>query len=259
MPYEELRMSMWRRVAARAALLGVLLSATARTALGDTVDHTLWDTIVKQYVDDGGRVAYQRLRTESGDALAVYLKTLAAAAIDDLSSADQLAFWINAYNATIVAGVLEDYSPESKLSRLRFFRIYSHPIAGASRTPADIEGIVRGFRDARVHFALVCASTSCPKLRREAYVGARLDAQLDDQARQFLNDPSRNRIDPATGAVELSMIFDWFKDDFRRDGRALTDFLAPYLTAEQVKLLREKSPQYRTYDWTMNAQPWQRP
>jgi uncharacterized protein DUF547 len=254
-------MSMWKleTVAARAALLAVLLPTAVRTALGGTVDHTLWDTIVKQYVDDGGRVAYQRLRTESGDALAVYLKTLAAAAIDDLPSADRLAFWINAYNATIVAGVLEDYSPESSLSRLRFFRIYSHPIAGASRTPDDIEAIVRSLHDSRVHFALVCASTSCPKLRREAYLGARLDAQLDDQARQFVNDPDRNRIDPATGAVELSMIFDWFKDDFRRDGRALADFLAPYLNVQQVELLREKAPRYRTYDWTMNAQPGQRP
>ena len=121
-------------------------------------------------------------------------------------------------------------------------------------------GIIRPtFRDPRTHFALVCASTSCPKLRQEAYVGSRLDDQLDDQARRFLSDPSRNRIDPATGTLELSAIFNWFKEDFTRDGRTLADFLAPYLTPQQVQLLHSTPPKYLDYDWTMNAQPGQRP
>jgi hypothetical protein len=233
----------------------------AHAAVAATVDHTPWDTILKQYVDDGGKVAYRRLHDESGDALAGYLKTLAAARVDDLAEKDQLAFWINAYNALIVAGILDGYSPESAFGRYRFFRSYERELAGERRTPDDVEHkIIRArFKDARTHFAVVCGSTSCPVLRREAYVGDRLDAQLDDQGRRFLNDPSRNRIDLQTGSVALSAIFKWFKDDFTRNGRSLADFVVPYLDAEQVQLLRTKPPAFLDYDWTLNAQPGQRP
>lgn len=248
-----------RRASVCVRFFVALLAITPCAASAGVVDHRLWDTILKQYVDDGGHVAYRRLQAENAEALATYLKTIAAVRIDDLSQKDQLAFWLNAYNATIVAGVLQGRSPETAVTRFRFFRMYERVIAGQKNTPDEIETVVRGFQDARVHFALVCASTSCPKLRREAYTGARLDTQLDDQARQFVNDPGRNRIDPSTGVVELSMIFNWFNGDFTRSGRSLADFLAPYLTAAQVKLLREKAPRYREYDWTMNAQPGERP
>jgi hypothetical protein len=239
--------------------LVALLAIGPGVASGGMVDHGPWDTILKQYVDGSGHIAYRRLQAESADALETYLKTVAAARVDGLPQKDQLAFWINAYNATIVAGVLQGRSPETKVTRFRLFRVYERVIAGQQNTPDEIESVVRGFHDARAHFALVCASTSCPKLRHEAYVGVQLDAQLDDQARRFVNDPSRNRIDPIAGVVGLSMIFTWFNDEFTRGGHTLADFLVPYVTAAQVKLLREKAPQYLEYDWTMNAQAGQRP
>jgi hypothetical protein len=224
-------------------------------------DHQLWNLIVSKYVDDHGRVAYRRLQADDMPVLSKYLASLGEARIEGFPEKEQLAFWINAYNATIVAGILDGYSAENAFKRYRFFKSYSQVIDGEQRTPDDIEhSIIRPrFHDARTHFALVCASSSCPKLRQEAYVGDRLDAQLDDQARRFLVDPSRNRIDPATGMLELSQIFKWFKDDFTRDGKSLADFLAPYLTPEQVRLLRTKKPTYLDYDWTMNAQAGQRP
>ncbi len=224
------------------------------------MDHAPWDKILKQYVDDRGKVAYARLKAESG-AASQYLETLAAAKVDDLPQKEQLAFWINAYNAMIVGGILDGYSAESKFGRYRFFRSYERTIAGEKRTPDDVEHkIIRErFKDARTHFAVVCGSTSCPMLRPEAYVGAKLDEQLDDQGRRFLNDPSRNKIDAAAGTVELSQIFEWFKDDFTRGGKTLADFLAPYVTPEQAQLVRTKPAKYLDYDWTMNAQPGQRP
>ena len=225
------------------------------------IDHRAWDGIVKQYVDDDGHVAYRRLKAEGEDAFARYLETLATAKVDELPTNAQLAFWINAYNGLIVAGILDGYSAENALKRYSLFKTYTRVIAGERRTPDDIEhSVIRArFQDARTHFTVVCASSSCPKLRREAYVGARLGAQLDDQGRRFMNDPSRNRIDPATGTVALSQIFKWFHEDFTRDGKTLAEVLGSYLTADQVRLLRDKAPTYLDYDWTMNAQPGQRP
>jgi hypothetical protein len=201
------------------------------------------------------------LQADDRPILSKYLASLGEARLDGFPEKEQLAFWINAYNAMIVEGILEGYSAEGFFTRLRFFKSYKQMVAGEERTPEDIEhGIIRPrFQDPRTHFALVCASSSCPKLRQEAYVGDRLDEQLDDQARRFLSDASRNRIDPTTGTVELSQIFKWFDEDFTRNGRSLADFLAPYLTSEQVQLLHRKQPVYLDYSWTMNAQPGQRP
>jgi hypothetical protein len=238
------------------AILGVMVAGVAHAA-----DHQLWDLIVAKYVDADGRVAYRQLQVDDRPVLSKYVASLGEARIDGLPEQEQLAFWINAYNAMIVEGIIEGYSAESFLARLRFFKSYKQVIVGEERTPEDIEhGIIgRRFRDPRTHFALVCASSSCPKLRHEAYVGNRLDEQLDDQARRFLGDPSRNRIDPVVGIVELSQIFKWFKEDFTGSGRSLADCLAPYLGVDQAQLLRTTPPTYRDYSWTMNAQPGQRP
>jgi len=255
-------MAMSREKTRRLVSLGLLVAVSitcSRRAPAE--EHQLWNLIVGKYVDGDGRVAYRQLRDDDMPVLGKYLASLGEARIDGLPEKEQLAFWINAYNAMIVEGVIEGYSAENPLKRYRLFKSYSQVITGEKRTPDDVEhGIIRPkFRDPRTHFALVCASTSCPKLRQEAYVGSRLDDQLDDQARRFLSDASRNRIDPATGTLELSAIFNWFKEDFTRDGRPLADFLAPYLTPQQVQLLRTQPPKYLDYDWTMNAQPGQRP
>lgn len=250
-----------KRTALRVWLVVLVVLCSACPRLVAAEDHQLWDLIVRKYVDDNGRVAYRRLQAEDLPVLSKYLASLGEARIDGFPEKEQLAFWINAYNAIIVEGILEGYSAENTLKRYSFFKSYQQVVVGEKRTPYAIEhGIIRPrFHDPRTHFALVCASTSCPKLRQEAYVGNRLDEQLDDQARRFLNDLTRNRIDPATGTVELSQIFTWFKDDFARNGKSLADVLAPYLTPEQVQLLRTKTPTYLEYDWTMNAPPGQRP
>lgn len=242
-------------------VLAVALTLLAATRPTFAQEYETWDGILKQYVDEQGRVAYRRLKQESPQVLAKYLAALGEARPGLWPDKEQLAFWINAYNAMIVEGILEGYSAENALKRYRFFKSYAQVIAGEQRTPDDIEhSVIRPrFHDVRAHFAVVCASSSCPKLRREAYVADRLDEQLDDQARRFLSDPSRNRIDPATAAVALSQIFKWFKEDFTRDGKALADVLAPYLSPEQAQLLRRTLPTFLDYDWTMNAQDNQRP
>ncbi|MFQ5666961.1 MAG: DUF547 domain-containing protein, partial [Candidatus Binatia bacterium] len=227
--------------AARGAggMLWLVLLVAAPGARGAGVDQRPWDAILKRYVDAGGRVAYRALRENATGSLKEYLAVLATTTLDGLSAKERLAFWINAYNAVVVAGVLDGYRAENALQRYGFFKLYKRVVAGEPRSPDDIEhGIIRKrFHDPRVHFALVCASSSCPRLRREAYTGTLLDRQLDEQARQFLNDLTRNRIDPVAGTVELSPIFDWFKADFTADGKTVADFAAPYLAPEQTRLL----------------------
>jgi len=177
-----------------------------------------------------------------------------------VSEAEEKAFWINAYNAMIVNGVLQGYTAESLLGRKRFFSWYSLPIAGEERSPDDIEHKIlrKKFHDPRIHFAIVCASTSCPQLRREAYVAERLEQQLDEATRIFINDPARNRID--SQQVALSQIFQWFADDFVHNAGSVVGFVQHFVDDDKKSMLTAKKDalQYLEYNWTLNAQEGQR-
>jgi hypothetical protein len=234
-------------------LLGALLLAAAPLRAADDL-HAPYDALLKRYVDDDGRVAYRDLAARDQAALDAYLQALATADPTALSSAEQMAFWLNAYNAGVIRGVLDGYDAEGFFARKRFFSFYEFPVAGKERTLNEIENeILRArFDDPRIHFALVCASTSCPELRREAYRGARLDAQLDDQARRFLTDPSRNQLGPGDTA-SVSMIFKWFQGDFDKAAGSVPAYLKRWVPRDY------KTVSYLDYDWTMNAQPGQRP
>jgi hypothetical protein len=221
-------------------------------AAGDL--HAPYDALLQQYVDERGRVAYRDLKANDLPTLDAYLAGLAAADAEALGRSEQIAFWLNAYNARAIRGVLDGYDAEGFFARRSFFRSYEFPLAGKTRTLDEIENeILRPrFREPRIHFALVCASTSCPKLRREAYRGDRLDGQLDDQARTFLDDPTRNRIGPGQTA-DLSMIFKWFRGDFEAAAGSVAAYLGRWGKGPY------KAIDYLDYDWTLNAQPGQRP
>ena len=226
------------------------LVSTARAEL-----HDRWETLLQRYVDDDGRVAYRSLRRESESVLDAYLQSLEVIAPSTLSPPEQIAFWLDAYNARVVRGILDGYSAEGIIGRKRFFAFYRFRLAGAQRTLDEIEHEIlrKQFAEPRVHFALVCASTSCPKLRREAYRGDRLDAQLDDQVRMFLSDPHRNQIGPGD-IIRLSAIFKWFGDDFIKAKGSVLAFIHQYVPGAGNPRI-----EYLDYDWTLNAQPGQRP
>jgi len=239
---------------------GLLVSAVgmAHGVAPNAFDHSAWHRILGEYVDDDGRVAYRRLGENGRGDLDAYLGRVADAQPQRWSETDQIAFWINAYNAGIVAGILDGYSPESALSRARLFRWYSFAAAGEKRTPDEVEHEIlrKQFNEPRIHFALVCAATSCPKLRREAYRGDVLDRQLDEQARRFVNDSQRNLVDPGKG-LRLSTIFKWFAEDFTKSDMSLNQYVARYVDdprhAEYVEKF-DGEIKFLEYDWRLNAQ-----
>ncbi len=262
---------------ARAALLALALATLGRARGADAeqipavpepapataapFDHSAWSRLLARYVDGPGRVAYRDLAANDRAALSGYLAALASAQPGAWSRADRIAFWLNAYNAAIVQAVLEDYSAESLLGRYSMFFRYRVNVAGEERTPDAIENrVVRPAGENRIHFALVCASSSCPRLRRQAWQGATLEADLDEETRRFVRDPERNQI-RAGQPLRLSRIFDWYDDDFGGSAESVRQFLARYVEAAEQRGLLEQKPEieYLDYDWTMNAQPGQRP
>lgn len=254
-----------------ASLLSVLVLSLAFStcrAGPKSFDHSGWDRLLHQHVDEAGRVAYLDLQTQSAVAFGDYLAALAQARPESLASQERLAFWINAYNAGTILAVTEGFNAESLIARGKLFKFWKFTVAGKELSLDEIEHDIlrRQFAEPRIHFAIVCASASCPPLRAEAYVGQRLDAQLDEQAHRFINDGTRNQFSRADNVVRLSQILDWFKGDFERDG-SLLRFLSRYVAEPQTAAWLAATPKdgtaievkYLDYDWTLNAQPEQRP
>ncbi len=176
---------------------------------------------------------------------------------------EAIAFWVNAYNAVVVKHVLDRYPGIESVKAVEgFFDRFTFPVAGAELTLDEIEGRARELGDPRVHFAVVCASTSCPDLLDEPFRGDRLEAQLAAQTRRFLADPEKGmRWEPESGTLWLSSIFKWYAGDFT-GGSTVVAFFARGGVADWVRaqLPPERAAEigdsvkvrYLDYDWSLN-------
>lgn len=219
--------------------------------------HQQWDRLLKKHVNAAGLVNYKGFQRDKGE-LDAYLKLLSDNAPENSwNKNDQKAFWINAYNAYTVALIIKHYPVKSikdiagKIYKINTpWDIKFITIGGKKYDLNNIEhGILRkNFDDPRIHFALVCASVSCPRLRDEAYTGSKVDAQLDDAGKEFINDRSKNRITPAK--AELSKYFSWYKGDFTKNG-SLVNFINQY---SQTKVNPGTKVSYIEYNWNLNEQ-----
>jgi hypothetical protein len=232
--------------------LALGLAAGAATAQG--VDHAPFDALLRANVRNGA-VHYPGF--QNNPAFKGYIEALAKPGQPE-DRAGQFVYYINAYNALAIEGILQGLSPSTLFGRARYFKFKEWPLNGKNITLYDLEHkIIRPLGEPRIHFAIVCASKSCPLLRAEAYAVERLDNQLDDQARQFINDPFRNRFDGNAKTAQLSEIFNWFDEDFKGAG-STQRFIARYATdpavakglaADQFKV------DWIDYDWNLNGTP----
>lgn len=251
-------------------LFSLIFTLCAMTSLSlfAAPDHKLYTAILSDHVHEG-RVDYETLKSDAR--LAKYLGQLAKT--DPAQLADEsarLAFWLNAYNAYTLQLVL-NHQPEKSITQIgkgglilgSIFKttawdIRFAEIGGKKYTLNEIEHeiIRQKFQDSRAHFALNCASGSCPVLRPEAYTADDLDAQLEDQARDFLADSSRNRFDLKTRTAWLSAIFSWYQKDFGKDKYGALLAAAAY-APDDVRESIEADPKswkvkYLSYDWSLN-------
>ncbi|HYO74660.1 MAG TPA: DUF547 domain-containing protein [Archangium sp.] len=229
-------------------------------------EHTAWTVLLRKYVDDGV-VDYAGLKARGEPELNAYLGSLEAVgpeAYARFQPPEWLAFWVNVYNAYTVRLILDHY-PLTSIRRIGWLplaafreRFIPLRVLGGGRKlslgQVEHEQLRARGRDPRIHFAIVCASKSCPKLRGEAYRASEVHAQLDDAARAFVRDPLRNRVDSGKGTAEVSRIFQWFRSDFERDGQTLGEYIARYAEPAAAEVLRKKGrrPGFLGYDWSLN-------
>lgn len=248
------RLTRWRNF-----LLGVAVGLACLAAVGVAVaqpaDHAAFDALLRAHVKNG-TVDYPGFQDSA--AFRKYVEDLVKPA--KLAGREEtLAYYINAYNALAIQGILDGLSPSSLLGRARYFKLKEWPLNGQSITLYDLEHkVIRPLGEPRIHFAIICASKSCPFLRPEAYTPARLDAQLEDQARQFVNDSFRNRFEPGTRTAHLSEIFKWFDEDFRGPAGSPQKYIARYAAdPAAAKLLAADGfkVEWIDYDWSLNGTP----
>ena len=223
--------------------------------------HELFDQVLQKYVDSQGRVNYAGLKNDPGT-LESYLDLLVVNAPDNGATFQTgLAFWINAYNALTIKGVLDHY-PTTSVRKIKpfggFFSRIKFQVGGRSYTLNDIEhDIIRyEFGDPRIHFALVCASLGCPILEDRAFFPETLEERLDNATAKFINNPEKVRLDRENGILYLSQIFEWFAADFEDTHNSVINFIMEYLPEADAAFLKgeEIQIQYLQYDWRLNAQ-----
>lgn len=257
------------------ALSLATMATAAHAAASFDRSHASWDRLLGAHVEwnaagTSTAVDYTGFKRER-QVLRRYLQGASAvdtAQFDRWSLAERQAFLINVYNAATVELVLTRYPGLKSIKELGGlfgspWKLQVLDLLGRRRSLDDIEHVLlRGaddYAEPRIHFAVNCASVGCPALRPEAYVGARLNGQLDDQARRFLSDRRRNRSESGNAALRVSKIFDWYAEDFNAHSGSVGAFLARYrselgLDAAAATRLQQGRTHlvYATYDWSLN-------
>jgi hypothetical protein len=216
-------------------------------------DPAPFDAVLEKRARNGG-FDYAGTDGQDRKRLSAYLSNLGDATPATMTSDEKKAFYINAYNAIAIETLLEN--PGKKIKDIGgAFNRMKHRAGGEMLTLDDIENRLRDTKDARIHFAIVCASKSCPPLAPRAYTAAGLNEALEKQGRAFLNDPSKNLIDRSKGGVALSKIFYWDRKEFERDGGSLLRFVSRYAKdAATASWLATYTgdPDFLDYDWSPN-------
>jgi len=222
------------------------------------INHEIWNSLLSKYVNKLGMVNYKGFIADSNQ-FNQYLKLLGTNHPNDKNwnEKEQLAYWINAYNAFTVRLIVRNYPTESIRDiagaipfinsswDIKFIKIENEVY--------DLNNIEHGiireyFNEPRIHFALVCGAVSCPPLRNEAYLPEKLESQLKEQAIKFINNPKKNKITKTE--IEISKIFMWYKGDFEHQS-SLIDYLNLY---SEIKIDQTASKSHLDYNWRLNEQ-----
>lgn len=239
-------------------LFAALLALPAASA-GFEPGHSAFDKILRARVrGDGFDYAGLKADPKPLDAYLENLAGISEEAFERWTQAEQEAFVINLYNATMLKIVVDHY-PVGSVKDLGFaFGVFRRPTVHAWGKALSLRALEKDyarkrFGDYRVHFALVCASKGCPPLRAEAYTGARLDAQLEDQGRRFFAQREKNRVEPGERTLYVSPILKWYAEDFDAAGGPI-GVARRYLTIHERESLKDGfKVKYTDYDWSLNG------
>jgi len=240
-------------------ILHVVSCSAGPVSDSNPVSHEKWEKLLKKHVDNKGMVNYKGFIADS-TALNSYLEILSANHPNEAnwSKDEALAYWINAYNAFTIQLVIRNYPLESIKDIAGGIPFVNTPwdikfieIEGQSYDLNNIEhSIIRkDYNEPRIHFVLVCAAVSCPKLRNEAYTAEKLDAQLEDQTRTFFNNPEKNQI--GKDKIVVSKLLKWYWGDFSDVAEDRVSYVNSY---SSTTVSSDAEVEFMEYYWKLNEQ-----
>lgn len=214
-----------------------------------SVDHSIWDQLLKKYVADNGKVNYKGFKQDA-KLLNGYIDYLATKIpSENWIKQEKLAYFINVYNANTIKLIIDNYPTKSIKDIKNPWSKNRIKIGEEDFSLEDIEHkILRKMNEPRIHFAINCASASCPKLLNIAYKADNIETLLEKATKDFISDSDKNKISKEN--VQLSKIFDWYKKDFTKNG-SLIDYINQYC---KFKIDSDAKIYYLDYDWNLNEQ-----
>jgi hypothetical protein len=248
-------------------------------------DHSLYDTFLQEHVENG-LVDYAGIKNDR-EPLDQYLKSIAlldAAEFATWPRDDRKAFWINAYNAITIEGIVRNYPiqyggflakrrfPQNSIRQIgEFWDTVFIKVMGKDISLNDIEHKIlrKEFDDPRIHFVLVCAAIGCPLLENRAFLPEGLNGRLKTAASDFILNEDKVRLDKENNRLYLSSILQWYKKDFPRTGnadaayskygkntRGMVEYVTAYMTGPDRAYVEKNRPEikYLDYDWSLNEQ-----
>lgn len=266
------------KIAAIAICLNVTAQLTfAKPALGyrwkqnqlvsmDKINHASFDALLQKYVDEDGYVDYKSWKASSTNrkALQNYLGLLSRANRSLRASKEaKVAFWINAYNAVTLEGIMQVYPTSSirnHTAKVFGYNIWKELPLMVGREQFSLEDIehkiLRKAGEPRIHFAIVCASIGCPRLMNHAYTAKNLEKQLSTNAKDFFSRKTNFRADASRRTIHVSSILDWFGSDFGNLQSAQFTYLKLYLPKQYQNLATDSrtTVRYIDYNWNLNDQ-----
>ena len=235
-------------------LLAVSFSLSTQSQT-ESFNHSKFDMLLKNNVDENGMVNYNGFM--NNDDFYNYLNSIANVNVEDLPDNDKLAFYLNAYNATVIKNIIDHWPVESPMDVDGFFNTIKYKILGKELTLDELEHeYALKIESVLSHFGLVCAAISCPKLLRNAYDGNTVYQQLRENAETFLNDQEKNSLDKENKILHLSSIFKWFKNSFVNKYGSLQNTAAEFMNKTDSDFIKsnEVEIKFNKYIWDLNSQ-----
>jgi hypothetical protein len=213
----------------------------------EAFNHNRWNLLLQKHVSEDGKVNYKAFKNNPIE-LHVYIDSLGENMPNEQwNNQDKLAYWINAYNAMTIDLIIKNYPVTSIQDIKEPWKQRLWQLGSKWYNLNEIEHqILRKMNEPRIHFGIVCASYSCPKLQNEAFTALQLDAQLTKATREFLADPNRNSI--TSDNINISKIFKWFSKDFKQNGNII-DFINQY---SDVQISSKAKTSFKDYNWNLN-------
>lgn len=253
----------------RTLALCLMVLATTLPGIAAEPDYSAWTGLLEKYYSPQSGMDYEGLRKNDFGVLTKLVDDLSKVDVGTLERNEQLAFWINLYNISTVKLICDNYPTKSirelstdPIVRLNVFKKEIVPQGGRTMSLNDVENVKirEGFKDPRIHFAINCAAKSCPPMRREAFTGARVNEQLDDQTRVFFAGPGGAKITKSGGKASLTVtkVMDWFDDDFDKWGGGIVAFTKKYLAPDKRAQLEGAKVSVSFYDYNWDLNDWKR-